>query len=367
MNDRVARPQAAGTALSKLVIEPVADLDAVRADWSRLAEASGNVFSTWEWIDCWRRHLGRGTEPAVAIGRRSDGQAAAILPLCIARRVPLRLVRLMGTGPSDELGPICAPDDRATTVEALRAHVEQTLGRSGLFIGERLWCEGWPWDALAGEVVHHASSPMLTLSGRTFDEFLAGRSRNFREQARRRERVLRRSFQLTFRLTETPEELDRDLETLIRLHNARWAGGRSDTFAGERRAFHRDFAGRALSRGWLRLWTMELDGRPVAAWYGLRFAGIDSYYQSGRDPAFDRLSAGFVLLCHTLRDAFVEGTREYRFGLGDESYKWRFAEHDPGLEAIAVTAGISGAAALAGLRQALRMPPGIRRRLRTLS
>jgi hypothetical protein len=28
---------------------------------------------------------------------------------------------------------------------------------------------------------------------------------------------------------------------------------------------------------------LEADGQPVAAWYGLRFAGVESYYQAGRD------------------------------------------------------------------------------------
>lgn len=347
---------------SPLTIGTVDDLDALRADWSRLAEASGNVFSTWEWVDCWRRHIGRA-RTAVGVARRDDGSVAAILPLYTARRVPIRLVRFMGVGPSDELGPICAPEDRAVAVDALRRHVEQTLGGSGLFLGERLWGEDWPWASLGGETVHHASSPVLTMSGRTFDEFLAGRSRNFREQVRRRERALARQHRVAFRLTETPEELEPDLSTLMRLHEARWAEGGSDAFTPQQRAFHQDFAAHAMRRGWLRLWTMEVDGRPAAAWYGLRFSGADFYYQAGRDPAFDRLSVGFVLLCHTVGRAFEDGMREYRFGRGHEPYKSRFADHDPGLAAIAIAAGATGAVGLAALRQALRMPITVRRRI----
>ena len=50
--------------------------------------------------------------------------------------------------------------------------------------------------------------------------------------------------------------------------------------------FHREFAAQALRRGWLRLWFLEIDGKPVAALYGFRFAGAESAYQAGRDPAF---------------------------------------------------------------------------------
>src|SRR5207244_3847263 len=154
--------------------------------------------------------------------------------------------------------------------------------------------------------------------GRRFDEYRAGRSRNFREQVRRRERKLSRDHDLRFRLTDNPQRLEEDLSSLIRLHEARWRGEGAGAFAGPFEAFHRDFAARALERGWLRLWTMEVDGSPAAAWYGVRFGGAESYYQGGRDPALDDLSPGFVLLAHTIRAAFDDGVREYRFLLGDE-------------------------------------------------
>lgn len=132
------------------------------------------------------------------------------------------------------------------------------------------------------------------------------------------------------------------MQTLIRLHEMRWSDGQSTAFSGGRAAFHIEFAKRALDKGWLRLWIMEIDDEPVAAWYGLRYADVDTYYQSGRDPAFERLNVGFVLLCHTIRCAFADGMRAYRFGLGDEPYKSRFAESDPGLETVAITTGARG-------------------------
>jgi len=108
---------------------------------------------------------------------------------------------------------------------------------------------------------------------------------------------------------------------------------------------------------------MELDGRPVAAWYGVRFAGVESYYQAGRDPALDDLSVGFVLLARTIRAAFDDGVREYRFLLGDEPFKGRFAEEDPRVETFTVARGPRGRAAVGVARAALAMPPALRRRL----
>ncbi len=79
--------------------------------------------------------------------------------------------------------------------------------------------------------------------------------------------------------------LQDDLTVLFALHRARWGEG-SPFLRFE--AFHREFAAVALERGWLRLWFLELDDRPAAAWYGFRFAGVESYYQAGRDPSAPR-------------------------------------------------------------------------------
>jgi CelD/BcsL family acetyltransferase involved in cellulose biosynthesis len=151
----------------------------------------------------------------------------------------------------------------------------------------------------------------------------------------------------------------------VRLHDAHW-GERSRAFGPERRAFHLDFAGAALERGWLRLWTLEVDGRAVAAWLGYRFGGIEWYYQAGRDPALEKEAIGFVLLVHTIRSALDDGMSEYRLLLGGESYKDRFANADHGLETVALGRGVRGRAAIAGVAAANRGPESLRRRMKRL-
>ena len=121
------------------------------------------------------------------------------------------------------------------------------------------------------------------------------------------------------------------------------------------RAFHRDFASAAMQQGWLRLWVLEIDDTPVAAWFGYRFAGVESYYQSGRDPTYDPHAVGFVLLAHTIQRAIDDGVSEYRFLRGGEAYKARFANADRPTQTIAVartSSGRSAAAVAAALRRA---------------
>ena len=108
---------------------------------------------------------------------------------------------------------------------------------------------------------------------------------------------------------------------------------------------------------------MEVDAQPVAVWYGFRFEGVDFFYQSGRDQAWDQHSVGFQLVVHTIRRAFDDGMSRYAFLRGDEPYKERFANADVGLETRAVGRGPLSSALVAGGTTVIDRAPRVRRRL----
>jgi peptidoglycan/xylan/chitin deacetylase (PgdA/CDA1 family)/CelD/BcsL family acetyltransferase involved in cellulose biosynthesis len=333
----------------------VVGLDELAGEWTALAAAGGNPFGTFEWASCWWRHHGGDRRPLVVAGRAADGRLVTVLPLYLWATRPLRILRFIGHGAGDQLGPVHAPGDR----EAAAALARQALAELGwdLFVGEQLPARALWSDLLGARVIRREGSPVLAAPDGGWPAYLAGRSANFRQQLGRRERNLARRHQVDLRLVQDPGALGGAMDTLFALHRLRW--GEESGFL-PRQAFHREFAALALERGWLRLWLLHLDGRPAAAWYGLRLGGVEHYYQSGRDPAFDNLSAAFVLLAHTIRSAFEDGVREYRFGRGQDPYKYRFTDQDPGLETIASTRGPAAGAALGA---AVRAYPLAKRRI----
>lgn len=342
----------------KLRIEPIASLDAARGEWTELSERTGDPFATWEWADTWCRHFLAGRPLHLAACRRSDGRLAGILPLYESARGPLHMLRFLGSGPADRQGPICSAADSADVARALRRLLAG--GHCDLLLAERLPGDVG-WGRLLGAVtLRREASPVLRIDGRSWDELLAARSANFRQQVRARERRLTREFSVSFRLANDPERLPSDLNTLAALHSARWQAGGSDALSGPLRAFHEDFAALALSSEWLRLWFLELDGRPVAAWYGFRYGGGDWFYQAGREPRHEQLSVGFVLMAHTIREAARDGMRTYHLLRGDEPYKARFANEDPGIETVGLARDYKGRAAVAGASGAARLPAGRR-------
>jgi len=315
----------------ELRIEPLSDLCDAASEWDRLAEASGTPFATREWATAWWDAFGAGRRLMSFSCRRPDGRLAALLPL---REASVEL-RFVGHRDADVLGPICAPPDRPAVAAAVRRVLRDVRSHYEVFVGDDLPVRARWGTQIGAERRARTSSPVLRAEG--WQAFLARRSANFRQQVRRRERRLERELGLRFRVCEDPSRLDTDLDTLFRLHAARW--GEQRAFAGRTAAFHRAFAAAALRRGWLRLWIAELSGMPAAAWYGFRYAGVEWYYQAGRDPRFDRLAVGFVLLAHTIRAAFDDGIREYRLLRGDEPYKARFANGDDPVETVALASG----------------------------
>jgi CelD/BcsL family acetyltransferase involved in cellulose biosynthesis len=348
--DRLVRLARSRPRTFRYDVEWIEDLEPLRGDWDRLAIESGNVFATWEWASIWWRRYGDGKRLRVGACRDGTGRIFALLPLYEWRRRPARVFRFLGHGTGDQLGPICSPRNRAVTARALR-HALHDL-RCDILLAEHLVArEGWAALIGGGKVLRQEGYPLIRCTG-GWDAYLSTRSANFRMNIRRWERKLGREHDLRYRFGGSAAALEADLDTLFSLHRKRWAEQTEFAAAEE---FHRELAAHFGSRGWLRLWFLELDGEPVAAWYGFRFAGTESYFQSGRDPARAEGSVGSALLAHTIREALSDGIAEYRFLRGGEPYKYRFASEDPGLETLGFAAGPGSTAALLAGRAAARL------------
>jgi CelD/BcsL family acetyltransferase involved in cellulose biosynthesis len=327
-------------------VSPLPDLPAENEEWRRLAHRAGNPFGTWEWASTWWRHRGGDREQRILGCRRADGSLAGVLPLYFSASRPVRTLRFAGHGPADQLGPVCEPGDREAVARAFRHSLSHT-NEWDVCVMERLsGAEGWP-ALIEGKQTRREACPTMTLPAGGWEAFLGSRSAHFRQQVRRLERKLVREQDLRFRLAADPDRLDRDMDTLFTLHQARW--GETTDFLRDK-PFHHDLAREALAAGWLRLWIAELNGAPAAAWYGFRLGGADWSYQQGRDPAWEHGRIGFVMIMHTIRDALEDGIPEYRFLVGAEGYKYRLAEREDHVTTVAVARGPAGRAALAAAR-----------------
>jgi CelD/BcsL family acetyltransferase involved in cellulose biosynthesis len=332
-------------------------LDGVDAlEWRRLAERAGHVFATREWLLTWWRHFGKAARPLVGLAR-SDGELQVIVPMYAWWRRGLPVLRFVGHGASDRLGPICGPLSEPATAAAVAETLRGLPLRRFVLVGERVAREQRFGQVTGARFLYREANPILQLAQGSWDEFLRARSRNFRAQVASFPRRLSEQGVVTFRLASDPDRLEPDLETLFRLHRQRWDNPASPFLLAA--AFHRDFAAQAQREGWLRLWFLEIDGRPAAALYGFRFAGSEAFYQGGRDPSFK--SVGFVLLAHALQHAVSEGVTSFSLLRGTSAFKERFANGDAGLETFAIHRGVPARILVAAATAARGRSLGARR------
>jgi CelD/BcsL family acetyltransferase involved in cellulose biosynthesis len=325
--------------------EPIG-LDDLVEERRQLAASSGNIFATPEFLETWWRHFGGGHRLALHVVCDEDGHLRGVLPLY---RWSPGVLRFIGHGGGDELGPVALDADRELVAAAHRDL------NGAVTVCEHLTPE-WA-DLLCVQRVVVEPTPVIRLTEwEGWEAFLDGRSSKLRYQIRSRWRRLEENHEAVFRLADEAT-LEDDLDHLFRLHRTRW--NRATEFEA-RHPFHRDFARVALRQGWTRLIVLELDGAAVATWYGFRFGPFDSHYQAGRDRSLDKQSIGLLLLSHTIRSAFEAKQHEYRFLRGDESYKFRFSD-----DVAYVTSGVSGAGAKP-IALTLQTARQARQRLRSL-
>jgi CelD/BcsL family acetyltransferase involved in cellulose biosynthesis len=91
-------------------------------------------------------------------------------------------------------------------------------------------------------------------------------------------------------------------------------------------AFLRALLATAHARGWLSVWTLKLDGKPLAFELQLVQGGDVYALRSDFDPDFDALSPGSHLARTVLEGLFGHGYRRYLMGPGDNAYKYRWNE-----------------------------------------
>jgi CelD/BcsL family acetyltransferase involved in cellulose biosynthesis len=308
----------------------------LREEWNELLLASAHptVFLSWEWMTTWlERTDSRGT-PWVLAARDAGGRLVGLAPLFVSRSgapFGLRTVRFMGTGVgADHLTFLARAGAEPDPTRALAQHLAAMPGWDVL---EFMRMDGAAAATVAEVVgasagIGHAAveadrCPFVPLP-RTWEEYLAMIGPHRRSELGRQGRRLEKEGVVQIRRADTAAQRDEIWDALMHLHQVRRdavAGGQSAFAIDSTRAFHDAFSRIALERGWLRLYLMTLDGRPVATECAYSIGGRVADYQGGFDMALAKFGVGTVLTGHAIREAVSEGAVEFDFLRGAEQYK----------------------------------------------
>jgi CelD/BcsL family acetyltransferase involved in cellulose biosynthesis len=333
-------PVAAGATRIERIAD-VAGFEDLCEEWAELLEESPSdrVFLTWEWLHTWWKHLGAACRLDL-IAVRQGGELIGLAPFLVnqawpSRLVPYRTRQFLGTGSvgSDYLDVIVKQGRESEALAALATHLSRAglalhlaqvnrQSASAVLLARTLARQGWRYAVQPGDVC-----PFIDLRGHTWTSYLASLDGRHRYNFRHRLDKLAKRFDVRFELVESEAQRREALAALVALHMRRWSarGGSTALYAGRLVAFHEEFSRLALTRGWLRLFVLRLDGRPVAALYGLRYRHAFCFYQTGFDPSYSQHGVGQVTVGLTIKHAIEEGAAEYDLLHGDEAYKFDWA------------------------------------------
>jgi CelD/BcsL family acetyltransferase involved in cellulose biosynthesis len=163
----------------------------------------------------------------------------------------------------------------------------------------------------------------------------------------------------------TGPTLESGIDALVEVHRRRWAG-RADEPAGlladpASEAFLIDAIRELDARGWLRLLTLQADGRPIATRLDLELGGRNYMLKHAIDPDFGAFGPGHLAHHKAIEDGIARGIAEFDFLRGDDEYKHRWANRDRHLVAVTLSRrGAAGRRARAQVRMARRLERGRR-------
>lgn len=285
---------------------------------------------TWEWQFYWWESSG---EALFIILIREQNDLIGILPFIRIRHIFFHTLKLIGSPHSDYLDFIVKKGCEKKVLDYFFSEYLKKNRKIGIIeldaINERSPHIQILLNELPPSVFKFQKSektcPYITLPA-SWEAYLKSLSPSMRYFINRKERRIAKNFKAKFGIVKNECELQARMEDFIEQHQKRW-NQRDFPGAfqpGAFRQFHNKIAACLFEKGYLKLYYLELDQKPVASFYLFQYNTAVLYYLSGFDPAYAGYSPGLVLMGRVIRDAIENGINEFDFMRGSSDYKFKW-------------------------------------------
>lgn len=156
--------------------------------------------------------------------------------------------------------------------------------------------------------------PYIPLAGLSDgDSLLLRTSANFRSNIRRKSRQLKARGELALRLVTDANP--RALQSFYDLERSGWKGKKGTAIDCDKRTrrFYDEIAINGERFGYLSLWFLDFNGRPIAAQFGVTYAGRYFMPKVAFDEEFRQYGPGHLMIYEILRACVKRGISEYDF------------------------------------------------------
>jgi CelD/BcsL family acetyltransferase involved in cellulose biosynthesis len=333
------------------VVDTEEEFRALRESWNILTNAaSGAIFLQHEWFDAawaWRKD-----DASLFVLLAWDGKSlTGVFPLIRVREkrglVTIRRLELLTVPDTQFCDLIAAPENRGRVTAAFCVELDRRRSQWDLLLLRYLDENAVALHALrAGlserrytcEVQTQDRNLFVSLAN-SWDSYYTTRSRSLKKANNLASNRLKKAGAVTIEWLTGPTigepALEDALEKAIDISRRSWKQGTGNSLDRQGPgAFIKTLTAHAARRGWLSLWLLNLDGKPVAMEYQL-VDGANVYaLRADFDSACEEISPGSHLMRTLLESLFGRSLQRYYMGPGQNAYKTRWTEEGETLQQL---------------------------------
>ncbi|KPJ97909.1 MAG: hypothetical protein AMS20_16675 [Gemmatimonas sp. SG8_28] len=307
-----------------------------------------NVFVSFEWMWTWWSCLKKGKQLLLIVVKHGD-ETVAIAPLMRdKRRIPFtpitfKELRFLSTVPA-----AYSPSSFAGTLDVLtrpghesarEALARYVLTQIGDFNCLRL--HPLPDDSATSNVFQRVAQDLdLTATvGKVFDNAclrVAADWETYYKQRKKKERW--RLKRLTEKFGQNhdvdwvelagPDQLDEAVGNILEVEGQSWKIREGVSIDDpEYNHFYFELAKVLSRKGWLRVFVLKANGRPVAYQYYVQYRGCVTALKTSYDKSFEQFAPGKLLIPLAFERFFRDGVNEVDLLWGNLNFKRKWTDH----------------------------------------
>jgi len=321
------------------VISQLAELLKLKHEWDNLHEESDidHPFLTFEWISCFWRSYGKDKE-LIILTAREGGKMVGIAPL-MKTRITHRGFRFKAVTfiadyfHTSRAGFILSGNKK----EALTAMIEYLRKTDSLddvclfpYLVKDSENEILLSDTLLNKIQkNHITIPCLVSPyikiNQSWDNYFKTRSKNFCDNFTKLNNRYKRAGNFEI-IKYTDRDIEEAIQELLSVSRNTWQYDNGTAIASTEAniEFYSSFIKKAAVRGWLNLWILRKNDKPIAFVYDLVYKDKEFGIKTGYDKEYCKDSPGEYLIGNIIKKCFDDGMTEFEMLGGPNSYKLRW-------------------------------------------
>jgi CelD/BcsL family acetyltransferase involved in cellulose biosynthesis len=332
----------------EVLVEPLFSF--LSGEYAELFACSrATAFQHPKWLDAVYGKLLPRRAAALVVTVRREGRLAMVLPLVRRRYATLRAVEFADFGVSDYAAPIASDADSAAILADRDAcsRIKEALKPYDVLRIQKLRENAFPIERLVGAPprVEMLMSAHAVALGTDYATWRAEKiTASYRKELDKKSRQLHRKGEIAFACATSPVAIRATLDKMKEYRGPRFGEGdllQNSTYFD----FYYDLALQG-SGSFVRLYSLTLDGNPIAGVFGLAHNGRLLVILSGFDLTNHKnQSLGSLMFEMVAQHCIAMGDTELDFTIGDEPYKSLFGAQATPIYQISRAGSVMGSVA----------------------